>query len=111
MLAQVIKRYDNAYYFDYIDEKATVDPAHDDWMRLFISLSFKEFLQIKFDYCFFEKNLSNRKSMEVISNLHYSRINSIMMIEDNNLITHQSHNAKEFYEFWNKVGILSYSEL
>jgi len=111
MLAQVIKRYDNAYYFDYMNEKVTIDPAHDDWMKIFDLLSSKEFLQIVFEHCYFGKKLSNRQSMEVISNLYYSQINSIALVGDNILITHQTSQAKQLEEFWSKMNALAYNRL
>ena len=111
MLAQTIKRYDELYYFEFKDEKTNVDPEHDAWMKIFELLSSQEFLDLVSNHCFFEKNLSNRKTQEIISKLYYSQLNNRVMIDDNNLITHQCMNMNELELLRKKVNELAYVEL
>lgn len=111
MLAQLIKRYDEMYYFEYKNKNSNLDPDHNDWMRIFEQLSSERFLNIVADHCFFDNSLSNRKTQEIISRLYYSQVNNMVLIEDNNLIVHQCDDAKMLSDFWEKMNKHAYSEL
>jgi len=111
MLAQLIKRYDESYYFEYKDKSSNVDPDHDDWMSIFELLSSKEFLDLVSNHCFFDNSLSNRKTQEIVSKLYYSQVNNTVMIEDNNLIAHQCEDSKMLSDFWKKMEERAYVEL
>lgn len=111
MLSQLIKRYDEKYYFEYKNEKNNIDPEHDDWMKIFELLSSKEFLDLVSNHCFFDNSLSNRKTQEIISKLYYSQVNNMVLIEDNNLIAHQCEDSKMLSDFWKKMNERAYSEL
>lgn len=111
MLSELIKRYDEIYYFEYKNEKNNIDPEHGDWMKIFELLSSEKFLNIVSNHCFFDNSLSNRNTQEIISKLYYSQINNIVTIDDNNLITHQCVNADELLSLRRSMNNLAYVEL
>lgn len=111
MLSQLIKRYDEIYYFEYKNEKNNIDPEHGDWMKIFEILSSNEFLDIVANHCFFDNSLSNRNTQEIISKLYYSQINNMVLIEDNNLIAHHCEDENELSALRNKMNEFAYVEL
>ncbi len=111
ILAQIIKKYDELYYFEYMNEKNSIDPDHGEWMKVFELLSSKEFLDLVSDQCFFGNNMSNRKTQEVLSRLYYSQVSNMVIIDDNNLITHQCQNIDELSQLRSRVNELAYVEL
>ncbi|MBR0418086.1 MAG: hypothetical protein IJI66_02845 [Erysipelotrichaceae bacterium] len=111
MLAQLIKRYDELYYFKYKNETNSIDPEHGDWMQIFELLSSKEFLDIVANHCFFDNSLSNRKTQEIISKLYYSQVNNAVLIEDSNLIAHQCEDSRMLSDFMKKMNERAYAEL
>ena len=111
MLSELIKRYDEVYYFEYKNEKNNIDPEHEDWMQIFEILSSDAFLKLVSNHCFFDNALSNRKTQEIVSKLYYSQINNMVQIDDSNLIAHQCKDANELLSFQRKINNYAYEEL
>lgn len=111
MLSELIKRYDEIYYFEYKNEKNSIDPEHNEWMKIFEILSSNEFLDIVANHCFFDNSLSNRNTQEIISKLYYSQINNMVLIDDSNLIAHQCESEDELSALRKKMNEFAYVEL
>ena len=111
MLSQLVKRYDEKYYFEYKNAKNNIDPEHREWMEIFELLSSEEFLGLVSNHCFFDNSLSNRKTQEIISKLYYSQVNNLVFIDDNLLIAHQCKDEKELDALRTRINSLAYEEL
>ena len=105
MFANLLCKFDTVYHFNHLDV-AKDDPwhlSHRDWNTLFEKFMGKEFLDKLQDYCFLNKNLSSRASLDAVSTTFLMVLNGKTAVEDQQDILICFDSFKEYADFENET--------
>lgn len=88
MFANVLCKYDTVYYFNHrgVSEDDPWHNSHSDWNEQFEKFMKKGFLDKLQDYCFLDKNMSARDSIEAVSTTFLMALNAKTIVEDQQAI-------------------------
>ncbi|MBR3312033.1 MAG: hypothetical protein IKG15_09475 [Solobacterium sp.] len=105
MFANTLCKYDTVYYYKHREVSAD-DPwhnSHNDWNSLFGKFMGKEFLDKLQDYCFIDKELSAKDSMDTVATTFLLALNGKTTVEDHQDLLICFDEYKNYAQFENDI--------
>lgn len=102
MYANVLRRYDAEYYFEYKNEisgGSVWHNQHKNWMKTFDALIDKKYLDKYQDYCFLDENMSGREADDAMLTAYLTAINSATVVDDNQKILLCFERKEDYKQF------------
>lgn len=106
MYANVLRRYDKEYYFQYKDKirgGSVWHGLHNEWMDSFSRMTDKKYLDKFQDYCFLEDGMSARDADEAVLNAYLVAVNSQTIVDDNQKILLCFEDKDEYRQFQDEL--------
>ena len=106
MYANVLRKYDREYYFNYKDKihgGSLWHSSHEEWMNSFGKMIDAEYLEKFQDYCFLEEGMSGRDADDAVLTAYLTAVNSHTIVEDNQKILLCFDTREEYNQYQNEL--------